>query len=102
MTGIAKAWVNFDSSSGSSCVIGTSFNVSSVTYNATGDYTVNFITAMPDANYSAIVNSHLIGNTIDTASVNGSTPYATTSVRIKTGGASILGDPAYVNVAIFR
>jgi hypothetical protein len=50
MTGIAKAWVNFNGVGGAS--ISSSFNVSSVTYNATGDYTVNFTTAMPTANYS--------------------------------------------------
>jgi len=52
MTGIAKAWCNFDSSSGST-VIRASFNVSSVTFNATGDYTVNFATALTDANYAS-------------------------------------------------
>ena len=46
--GIAKAWVNFN---GSTAAIRSSFNVSSITKNGTGDYTVNFTTAMPDANY---------------------------------------------------
>jgi hypothetical protein len=36
--------------------IRASGNVSSVTDNGTGDYTVNFTTAMPDANYSASMN----------------------------------------------
>ena len=57
MNGIAKAWVNFDPSSGSSASIRSSFNVSSVTYNATGDYTINFTTAMPNANYAALTTS---------------------------------------------
>ena len=48
MTGIAKAWVNFNASG----VISASFNVSSVTVNATGDFSINFTTAMPDANYA--------------------------------------------------
>jgi len=46
-----RAWVNFDGSSGT---IGTgrgSGNVSSVTDNGTGDYTINFTTDMPDVNY---------------------------------------------------
>jgi hypothetical protein len=51
MTGIAKAWVQFVGSSGS---INASFNVSSVTRNGTGDYTINFTTAMANANYSLI------------------------------------------------
>jgi len=52
MTGIAKAWVNFNSISGSSAVVRGSFNVSSVTFRGTGQYTINFTTAMPDVNYS--------------------------------------------------
>ena len=44
-----RAWVNFDGTNGN---IRASGNVSSVTDNGTGDYTVNFTTAMPDANYA--------------------------------------------------
>lgn len=51
MTGIAKAWVNFAGATGT---INGSFNVSSVTRNGTGDYSVNYTTAMPNANYSGI------------------------------------------------
>lgn len=47
-TGIAKAWVNFAGSGGA---INQSFNVSSITVNGTGDYTINFATAMSNANY---------------------------------------------------
>jgi hypothetical protein len=50
MTGIAKAWVNYN---GVAQTITNSFNVSSVTYNSLGNYTVNFTTAMPNANYCA-------------------------------------------------
>lgn len=46
--GSAKAWCNYN---GSSQTVINSFNVSSVTRNATGDYTYNFTTAMPNANY---------------------------------------------------
>jgi len=51
MTGIAKAWVNFNGVG--STTINSSFNVSSVTYNGTGNYTVNFTTAMPISTYVA-------------------------------------------------
>ena len=47
-----RAWVNFDGTGTVS--IRESGNVSSITDNGTGDYTVNFTTAMPDANYSAV------------------------------------------------
>jgi hypothetical protein len=49
MTGIVKAWLTYN---GVAQTITGSFNVSSVTYNGTGDYTVNFTTSMPNANYS--------------------------------------------------
>jgi hypothetical protein len=55
MTGIAKAWVNFDGT-GTPSIRG-SFNVSSITDNGTGDYTVNFTTAMPNANYAGLVTA---------------------------------------------
>jgi hypothetical protein len=51
MTGIAKAWVNYN---GNTNTILGSFNVSSVTVNATGDFSINFTTAMPNATYSAV------------------------------------------------
>jgi hypothetical protein len=50
ISGSAKAWVNFNGLSGS-VAIRSSFNVSSITYNTTGDYTINFTTAMPNTNY---------------------------------------------------
>lgn len=56
--GAAKAWVNYDGSSGTTgqndTTIRSSYNVSSVTNNASGDYTVNFTNNMPNANYAAI------------------------------------------------
>ena len=57
INGSAKAWVNFNGTG--TVAIRASFNVSSITDNGTGDYTVNFSTAMVDANYSAIFASNL-------------------------------------------
>jgi hypothetical protein len=51
INGSAKAWVNFNGQG--TPAIRASFNVSSITDNATGDYTINFTTALVDANYSA-------------------------------------------------
>jgi hypothetical protein len=52
ITGIAKAWVNWNSGSGT-VVINGSYNISSVVRNSAGNWTVNYTTAMPNANYSA-------------------------------------------------
>ena len=55
MTGIAKAWVNFQGGAGNTAgTINGSFNVSSITVNGTGNYTINFTTAMANANYSFV------------------------------------------------
>ena len=46
-----RAWVNYDGSADS---VRASGNVSSVTRSATGVFTVNFSTAMPDTNYCVV------------------------------------------------
>jgi hypothetical protein len=56
-----KAWVNFDGTA-SPITIRASFNVSSISDNGTGDYTVNFTTALADANYAAVVTSNVATN----------------------------------------
>jgi hypothetical protein len=58
MTGIPKAWVNFNGSG--TVAIRSSFNVSSITDNGTGQFTVNFTTAMADANYSVALTGSKI------------------------------------------
>jgi hypothetical protein len=109
-TGVAKAWVNFNGLSGS-VAIRASFNVSSVTRNGTGDYTVTFSTAMTDANYS--MSGSASRGSGDT-STNGpfavgifqATVPATTAVRIQTGyggsqaSAGSNQDATYVCVTI--
>ena len=52
---IAKAWVNFNGTG--TVAIRSSYNVSSITDNGTGDYSVVFSTAMTDANYCMNMNS---------------------------------------------
>jgi hypothetical protein len=53
--GSAKAWVNFNGTG--TVAIRASYNVSSITDNGTGDYTVNFTNALSDANYSVAGNA---------------------------------------------
>jgi hypothetical protein len=55
----ALAWVNFNGTG--TVAIRSSYNVSSITDNGTGDYTVNFTTALSDANYAFGLGGH--GNT---------------------------------------
>lgn len=51
--GYAKAWVRFNATTGTP-VIGASFNVTSITDNGVGDFTINLTLALTDANYSAV------------------------------------------------
>lgn len=91
-----RAWVRFNGTG--SVAIDASGNVSSITDNGTGDYTVNFTTAMPDANYAAVccTGTTAMGVQPETYSV-GSFRLTTRN----TGNAGLV-DNSFVNVAIFR
>jgi hypothetical protein len=56
-SGLCKAWVNFNGTG--TVAIRASYNVSSITDNGTGDYTVNFTTALPNANYCVTQGSEI-------------------------------------------
>jgi hypothetical protein len=100
-----RAWVNFDGSQ-SSPAIRASGNVSSITKNGTGDYTVNFTTAMSDANYDTAV-SQGVGYKPASGTDNDAIPqlgeHATASVKVYmiSSGDTFL-DRQFVSVAIFR
>lgn len=52
---IAKAWINYNATTAS---IRDSYNIGSITDNGTGQHTINYSTAMSDANYSITVFAH--------------------------------------------
>ena len=99
-----RAWVNFNGTG--TVAIRASGNVSSITDNGTGDYTVNFTTAMADANYAFTVGYRgAANNDTDFTPVlhTGSSP-STTAARFVVNNTSTgsLADIDYVCVAIFR
>ena len=101
---MCRAWVNFNGATGA---IRASGNVSSVTRTGVGDYTVNFTTAMPDANYSASITWRTAGQAVGGSAIqNASAPtvIATGSVRISLSNSSsaAMSDGDVVAVAIFR
>jgi hypothetical protein len=99
MTGIAKAWVNFNGTG--TVAIRASFNVSSITDNGTGDYTVNFTTAMPNGNYVGVFGCDDNGNTTTMNYRNGGTK-TTTAFQVSTVAAiANLTDNPTCMVAIF-
>jgi hypothetical protein len=99
--GSAKAWVNFDGTG--TPAIRASYNVSSITDNGTGDYTINFTNAFADANYAI---SGAAGNT---SGNNAGTPvqpvtnfYTTSSCRILVGNSGTSLDRPVVCFQAFR
>jgi hypothetical protein len=101
---LCRAWVNFN---GSTAAINASFNVTSITKNGTGDYTVNFTNAMPDANYSGQGSAaKQAGNSAGTVFI----PYDATASRTasayrfltRNSASASSEDPVPVDVAIFR
>ena len=79
------------------------FRSSSVTKNATGDYTVNFTNAIVDANYSAVAGVKKDSGTQANWTAMPMTYSASNlQVNIMPGGSNLLVDAAYVSVAIFR
>lgn len=99
--GSAKAWVNFNGVT--TATIRASYNVSSVTRNATGDYTVNFTNALADANYAATSIGPTNSGTGVLTMLNATTAPTSSAVRIATQTpAGAFSDQTYVHVAIFR
>jgi len=97
---VARAWVNFNGTG--TVAIRASGNVTSITDNGTGDYTVNFTTAMPDANYSANVTTQT-GGIASATTYDGATARTTTALRVAaltTAGSFV--DSAQMGVSIFR
>lgn len=94
-----KAWINFEP--GAPPVFNASFNVTSITRYAAGDYGITFITAMEDANYAVVA----MGKD-DDASKGDYTlvSQTTTAVRIKNGvfNAYFAGDRGTVSVIVCR
>ena len=106
--GICKAWCNFDGTSGS---IRSSFNISSLTRVATGQYTAVFTTAMTSANYAVVFgisgqnsgsgNGRVIMNL--NSGDNGGTPTTTTFYIQTTNSAdSAKQDQSYTMFSVLN
>jgi hypothetical protein len=102
----AKAWVNFNGSG--TVAIRADGNVSSITDNGTGDYTVNLTNAMADANYAVSLSS----SAETTAANNWNMSYATdfqsprtsSAISMRISKAQTTGrlDVPFVNLTFFR
>jgi hypothetical protein len=103
----AKAWINFNGTAGT---IRASYNVTSITKNTTGDYTLNFTNAFVDANYSWGFS----GNNSDDIATGGNSTVANTTVANQTASSlriqtrfqvttvSGVADMTLITVQVFR
>jgi hypothetical protein len=96
-----RAWVKFNGT-GTPAINGSG-NVTSITDNGTGDYTINFTTALVDTNYSVVLGNNYSG-TVAFCAINPNSPiYSTTQVKIqvvdRNGSAQ---DTSILNAAILR
>lgn len=97
-----RAWVNFN---GDTTTIRASGNVSSITDNGVGDYTVNFTTAMPDADYVVVNGSADEASTGGNVGILGikSGSYSASSFRGTANSISAgLRDRSHMSWAFFR
>ena len=101
---MCRAWVNFNGTG--TVAIRAQFNVSSITDNGTGLYTLNFTTAMPDANY--IVTGSTVGNATNEGQIvtgaQNSSSQSTSSAQfaVMFCANAARGDVGQVNAAVFR
>jgi hypothetical protein len=105
-----RAWVNFDGTG--TVAIRASGNVSSITDNGVGNYTVNFSTALSDANYCALASVTSAGsansstNCVDVFASAANTRVNPTSSAFRLfvfhPGNQVAQDAAYVTAAAFR
>jgi hypothetical protein len=97
-----RAWVNFDGTG--TVAIRASGNVSSITDNGVGDYTINLATALTDANYSLALacRNEIVAGDLAINVKQGTTPTASSAriqcTRFNNGDR----DPAFVYAQFFR
>ena len=101
---MCRAWVNFNGTG--TVAIRASGNVSSITDNGVGNYTVNFTTAMSDANYSGVATcryatAYKVYNNATLLPTSTSAAQVCTGVEDTYSGESMT-DSEWVSVAIFR
>lgn len=98
--GSVKAWVTFN---GTGTVgIGSSYNVTSITDNGVGDYTVNFTTAFSSASYGYAGLAGTSAATFGKQQVKGGTPPTTTAFRFMTvDGVGAGSDEANISLSFY-
>ena len=99
--GVCRAWVNFNGTG--TPAIRASFNVSSITDNGVGQYTINITTALADTNFATLVSAGdtTVSSANSTMTYVGSKSTTTQFVAIRNGTNSDV-DRDQILIAIFR
>ena len=99
--GIAKAWVQWTGSTGT---VNSSFNVSSITRAGSGKYTINFTTAMLNANYCGSLSCGFSSAGIPSffnESWNGTRTTSAYQVEVQNYNSTASVDPQFACVSVF-
>jgi hypothetical protein len=101
----AKAWVNFDGTLATPSVTNRNYNVSSVTKNSAGKYTVNFAIALNDVNYSTACDAGGYGTQYQSSKIAANASgvpllKTTTQCQIYSNAGNAV-DSAYVSLIVF-
>jgi hypothetical protein len=101
---MCRAWVNFNGTTASPSTIRGSGNVTSVTKNTTGDFTVNFTTAMPDANYAVAgsASNNVSSGSMIMVPLSYTTAPTTAAFRFNTSNSASNIDCPYTFFCVFR
>ena len=98
-----RAWMQYRGDT--NAIIGSA-NVSSVTDNATGDFTMNFTTAMPDTNYAVLGTTGYNDTSLNIGLTASGThaAFTTSAMRftVNVNYNSSYADERYISVAIVR
>ena len=100
---IAKAWINLDSTQAAASMIRDSYNVSSMTDTATGRYTINFSTALSNANYCFAGSAgNNTGTTTNGRDITNDGTRTTSALPIRvTRDNDVAVEDSYVGVIVF-
>jgi hypothetical protein len=99
----ARAWCVFDGTLTGTNAPTSGGNVSSVTRNGVGDYTVTFTTAIPDGLYSVVASTGAGGNGVSAHLKSTATALAgSVSLTVRNQVSNAIQDDGRISIAIFR
>lgn len=98
---LAKAWATFDGSLASPSVAGRNYNISLITKNGTGDFTIVFASNMVDANYAVAISDNHIAVAAAHSCVFTQTVSSFTIKFQDTGVAGNVYNPTLASVIVF-